>query len=1460
MRCSSCGHESPHGAKFCSECGSALRSGLTCPSCGTTNLEGGKFCRECGHPLATVPSPTPPPAPALPASFAAGRYRVRRFLGEGGKKRVYLAHDTRLDREVALALIRTEGLDETSLARVRREAQAMGRLGDHPHIVTVYDVGDEQGRPYIVSQYMAGGDLAGFLERAEGHRVPPDRALRVADQVCQALEHAHGRGIIHRDLKPGNVWLTAEGTAKLGDFGLAVSLDRSRLTMAGMMVGTVAYMPPEQALGKPPDARSDLYALGAMLYEMVTGRPPFLGDGIVAIISQHINTAPVAPAWHNPEIPRALEALILRLLSKTPEERPESATAVRRALEAIAATASVTAERVAQEGANPLDRLAGGVFVGRERELDELRAGLEDALSGHGRLLCLVGEPGIGKTRTAEELATYARLRSAQVLWGRCYEGEGAPAYWPWVQIVRDYVHDRDPKALLSEMGSGAADIAQVISEVRDRLPGLPAPPALAPEQARFRLFDSLTTFLKNAGRTQPLVLILDNLHWADKPSLLLLQFLARELRGARLLVVGTYRDIELGRQHPLAETLAELAREQLSQRILLRGLAARDVARFIELAAGVKPSERLVAAVYGETEGNPFFVNEIVHLLVADGHLERLGEVATWTLAIPQGVREVIGRRLNHLSDACNRLLTVASVIGREFTLDSLARVAGVSGDRLLEALEEAVGARVLTEVPGTASRFRFGHALIRQTLYEELSAPRRVRLHRQVGEALEALYGAKPEPHLAELAHHFFQAAPGGDVDKAIEYARRAGDRALALFAYEEAARHYEMALQALELQASVDERRQCDLLVALGEAQMRAGDPPAARDVLERAAGIAKRLGLPEPLARAALGFAHASPDPGVVDARHITLLEDALSVLPDEDSLLRARVLTRLSYALAYSSQERHEAISQEGVEMARRVGDPSTLAYALGSQHGTIWEPEHLDDRLAIAAEIVQLAEAAGDRETALRGYRFRCIDLLELGDVAAADAALDTYARRAEEFRQPAYFWLTPMFRATRALMEGRFAEAERLTDEGAAIGKRVQRIAVQLIGTQMFTLRREQARLGELEATIKSFADEYPTVPAWRVDLAVLHSELGRREEARAEFECLAASGFTVLRRWWRLGALCRLAEVCTDLREARHAAALYDLLLPHASHNVIFAGGMACFGSAARYLGLLATTLARWDEAQAHFEAALRFNAKTGARPWVAHTEHDSAAMLLARGQPGDREKALGLLNRALGTAQELGMTRLVDRALALKVRAQGLASTDAKTSIDAVASAVERDKPDLRPHAAPDGTVTLMFSDMEGFTRMTERLGDQAAHKVIQAHNAIVRQQAAAHGGFEVELQGDGFLLAFASARRALRCAIAIQRAFAAYSQQHPEQPIRVRIGLHTGEAIREAERFFGKAVILAARIAAQAGGGEILVSALVKQLTESAGEFRFDAGREAALKGLAGTHRLFGVRWE
>jgi class 3 adenylate cyclase/tetratricopeptide (TPR) repeat protein len=1407
---------------------------------------------------------TPPSTPALPASFADGRYVVRGFLGEGGRKKVYLAHDEKLDRDVAVAVIKTEGLDEAGMSRVKREAQAMGRLGDHPNIVTVFDIGDDGGQPYIVSQYMGGGDLDAMLNKAPDRRLPIPEAMRLAIQVQQGLAHAHERGIIHRDLKPGNIWLTEDGTAKIGDFGLAVSLDRSRLTMEGMMVGTVAYMAPEQALGRQPDARSDLYSLGCVTYEMVTGRAPFLGDDPVAIISQHINTAPVAPSWHNPQVPRALESLVMRLLAKDPGERPENAAAIPQALQAIVDTASTVTPVAADSDVNPLDRLATGIFVGREKEMDELRAGLEDSLSGRGRLMMLVGEPGIGKTRTSEEFATYARLRNVQVLWGRCYEGEGAPAYWPWVQIIRSYVHDKEPKELMSEMGPGAADIAQVVSEVKERLPGLPAPPQLEPDQARFRLFDSITTFLKNASKEKPLMVVLDDMHWADKPSLLLLQFLAKELRGSRLLVLGTYRDVELRRQHPLAQALGELNRENLSQRVLLRGLTENDVKRFVEVTAGTTPTEALVQAVYRETEGNPFFVNEIVRLLVSDGRLEKADGVKDWSVTIPQSVREVVGRRLDHLSEECNKVLTIGAVIGREFGVKLLEKVAEVKGDRLLEALEEAMGARVIAELPRATDQYWFSHALIRETLYEELSSSRRIRLHRQIGEALEEL---DAEGNLPQLAYHFAEAAPGGDAEKAIAYATRAAERALAMTAYEEATTHYERALQVMELDGVADAEARCDLLIALGDARWRSGDVTESQATFDKAIEVARGLGDARRLGNAVLGRTEQYTI-GTVNEAELALLTEALAAVGTGDSLVKdpesmklaALLLARKGVAVYFRSQDEKAQYLTQAVEVARQLGDKETLArclfaYLFGSIF--LWDAE---ENRALAGELVELAEGLGHKELLARGLFARIGLGYILGDFQTANADIERFATVAHELRLPQNLWYLGTLRAMQAIVGGRMEEAEALATQAFATGQGAEpQNALIMYSAQIMSIRREQGRMSEIRGPLMAGVAQFPLIPAYRAALSMNYGDLGETEEARREFETLAKDDFAILPRDgnWPV-AVVLLSDVCAELGDKARAAVLYDMIAPYADRCAVTGTLVDCYGPMSLFTAMLSTVMEHWDDAEREFEAALAMDERMNAVRATLRAQEEYARMLLARDAPGDRQKALGLLTKAIDTAQPIGMRRVMDECLAMKMGVQGISSTsDIYTSIDAVTRAVQSEHPDLKKHAAPDGTVTIMFSDIEGSTAMADRLGDKRFMDVLREHNAIIRDQIKAHSGFEVKSEGDGFMVAFQSAGKAVECAAAIQTALAARNQTAEEQ-VKVRMGLHAGEVIKEGEDFFGRNVIMAARVASQANGGEILASGVLKGLL-SGSDVSWGDSRTVALKGLSGEHEIWAVEW-
>ncbi len=718
------------------------------------------------------------------------------------------------------------------------------------------------------------------------------------------------------------------------------------------------------------------------------------------------------------------------------------------------------------------------------------------------------------------------------------------------------------------------------------------------------------------------------------------------------MLVLGAYRDVDPVPDGALTEMLVEVAREPVTRRISLGGLSKREVAEYVERTASEIASPGLVAALHDETDGNPLFVGEIVRLLAVESvGREAAGELR---LAVPESVRDVIARRLSHLSEECSRVLVLGSVLGREFAVEGLARFAGASDDELLEMLDEAMVARVVSDVPGGPGRLRFAHVLIRDTLYESLTTARRVRLHRLALEALEALYGEEPGPHLAELAHH---ATAGHDFDKALHYSRRAGDRSLALLAYEEGARHYRTALEALALAA--DERTRCELLLSLGDAESRAGDTPGSKRAFLEAAGIARRLGLARELAHAAAGYGGRivwgrAGD----DDRLLPLLEEGLATLAEEDLDLRVRLLARLAGALRDEPvRERRDVLSREAVELARRAGSPAALAYALDGRASAIVAPDTVTECLALGTELCEVAERSGDRELVVAGCSHRYIAHMQIGDIGAAEVELDAMSRIADDLRQPARIWQACSSRAMMALAAGRLSEAERLVPQALELGERAQRGgAVPVYRMQRFTLSEFRGGLAELESAIGELVVQYPARPVFRCAVAYLHARLGRLPEARRALHDLGADDFSALPfdQEWLFG-MSLLAETCALLSDEDAAGVLYGLLLPYAAFNAVDVGeGMR--GSLARHLGLLASAMSRFDDAARHFDQALAMNARMGARPWLAHTQHDLAAMLLARGAADDRERAHALLEEAVATYRELGMPTWASRATAL------------------------------------------------------------------------------------------------------------------------------------------------------------------------------------------------------------
>lgn len=862
--------------------------------------------------------------------------------------------------------------------------------------------------------------------------------------------------------------------------------------------------------------------------------------------------------------------------------------------------------------------------------------------------MLLAGEPGIGKTRTSEEFARHARTAGARVLWGPCHEGEGAPAYWPWVQLLRAWLRDAGAAEVVRAAGAGAADLGQLLPEIAGDFSD---PQDLSPEQARFRLFDSLAVTLRVAAESEPLLLVLDDLHWADKPSLLLLQFLARALTGARVIIVGTYRHAELRRGHPLLDVLGDLT---AGRRIMLHGLDEPDLAQFIEGRVGERPSGELVASVAQLTEGNPFFAGEVVQLLVAQGNADWSAALGGATV-VPQGVREVIGRRLDRLSDRCNAVLATAAAIGREFDVGLLQEVdLGGEGAEVSSLVEEAIASRLVIEDPRFRGRYRFSHGLVREALYEEIPAARRVMIHRAIVDGLERRHAADPDPPVAALAHHAFASLAGGDVDRAVRYSSLAGDRSIRTLAYEEAVEHYARGLEALDIVGERDTVRRCDLLIALAAAAQRAGDAPRARDEYLRAGGVAKAIGDPIRLARAAVGgtllaSAYAIGRIGLVDDAMIALQEEALASLPAGDSALRVQLLSRLAISLYFAdTAERRDRLTWEAVETAERVGDPIAQVEALDARRFILWGPENVWERLATSTEIRRISERAGYNDGILEGRMWAVGDLLELEDVAQADAEISALARLAAEVRQPYHLAVAELFHAARATMNGRFPEAEAHARHVLELGESQSTNWGLLHAAQMFPLLLEQDRLDEFGREVGTIVAQASAMPAAQIGIAVVLVETGQLDAARAELERLAPDDFSAFPRdlTW-LGVLANLAEVIRAVGDAEHAAVVRRLLEPHRQRSIVVGVPAAfCLGPATLYIGMLAAVEGRDEDAVACFEDALSRAARAGARPFVARTEFEYATLLASR---GDHASARPRFESAASLAAEIGMRRL-------------------------------------------------------------------------------------------------------------------------------------------------------------------------------------------------------------------
>jgi transcriptional regulator with XRE-family HTH domain/tetratricopeptide (TPR) repeat protein len=898
-----------------------------------------------------------------------------------------------------------------------------------------------------------------------------------------------------------------------------------------------------------------------------------------------------------------------------------------------------------------IESAASTAFVDREEELGVLREAWSSARAGRRVLTLVAGEPGIGKTALTAELARRVRAEGGLVLYGRWDEHVPAP-YQAFREALNDYARACPDALLRRDLAGLAEEIARLCPEPAHRV-GASAPPQAAAQAERFRLFESIDTWIGRIAARHPVLLVLDDLQWADQPSFFLLPHLMRARRSTPLLTVAMYRNLGPERSE-FSAALPALTRDIDCRRVSLRGLEHRAVTTLLEEAAGRTFGEResgMVAELEWETAGNPFFLLEMArHLSEAgafDRDVVRLGETSA---EIPQSIRDMVRSRLRRLTGECAETLAVAALIGERFDADLVASVASLTDGATVDLLEEAARSGLIAEIDDEPDHWRFSHSLTRRVTSEELSRGRRALLHQRIGDTLEF----RPGVAAAELAHHFGAAANRGSAQKAVRYGHLAGKRALQEVAAEVAVRHFRRALELLDRFGPEDRALRCELLLDLAGAHDRAGEYAARDERFAEAADTARRLGSDGLFARAALGYGGVLPASVRPDLRAQALLEEALERLDEGDDGTRATILARLAHWLhnVRPYPERLE-LSDRAVALARRTHDRRTLATVLLHRCWALDGPGDVGDSLTVAGEILTIGAELGDAALTLEGLRIQLAAQFENGSHAAAVHTAQEMKTLAEAAGHPEFIRLAAMWDIVAATMEGHFDRAEELAGE---LGRRLDQIGhsqAQLISVaQSAAWRLLQGYATEYIAPFEalSAADPgnlaYPAITAWCL------AEAGagdRAAELLGRIDPASAADADKNYVWWAM--IVGFSGAVNLVGDRRWAEALYELAAPYAGSNCTL--GVASFlGAADHWLGVLATAAGRYTEASAHLEAALTRHREMGARPWTALTEEAYGRALSLRGQPEDIERAAALIESATRTATELELAAILNR----------------------------------------------------------------------------------------------------------------------------------------------------------------------------------------------------------------
>ena len=897
-------------------------------------------------------------------------------------------------------------------------------------------------------------------------------------------------------------------------------------------------------------------------------------------------------------------------------------------------TANKTAtDRTTPDGTVPLfplpavaPRTREGAFVGRERYLEQLRSRWDESCSGRTSLVLLMGEAGIGKTRLAVRFADEVHEQRGIVLYGRA-DAEALLPYQPFAEALGHLV-DHAGAHLAEELALELSVLSRLFPHLRRHAD--PSAVAVDHNTLRYQIFEAVVSVLVRASASQPLLLVLDDLHWADQLTLLLLRHVLRRIDGARLLVLGTFRDAEVPRHHPLNDLMINLRRERRYDRLTLEGFDEKATRHLVKNGFALHVTPTFVQRLQRQTHGNAFFIEETLRAL-ADSELSMeapVDEIALGRVGVPDGVAEVILRRVHQLSGLASEVLTAASVMGSSFHLGIVEQLVEAGPDAVIAALEEAITARLVLEGGELVDMFTFSHSLVREVLYDGIIAAHRVRMHYRVAQALESLSERVPV-NPAELAHHFALAQRIAGREPARRYAIAAGWHAAGQFAYEDAGEHYR---RALELFDDDDDAGRCDVLLALGRVQWHAGDDGARVTFLD-AAESAERRAAADQLARAALGLGERYFEVTYLGARYRDLLEKALAAVGPSDSPRRALLLARLAVNLGFPDEDgRAQQLAAEAVTVARRIEDERLLVAVLIAQHITLLDVRHIEKRLAIGGELSSLSDA--HQELAAERHHWRMYDLLGIGDLESAQHEHTELLVLAERLGQPLLRSLAEGSRGLWAELTGDTELAEYHAEESLRQARLAHtQDAISSWACQLFALRRRQGRAGELSSVVERLARSGGHQLGWLSALGVLRFETGDHAGARRIYEEeLNAGADAVPRGMFWLTRMALLSELCAMLKDNSGAEALYAQLAPHANCNVVVTY-CSFWGPVEGYLALLAQTTGDATLAGRHLESALARTRAMNA-PWLTHDLQERYALLQMTpfGHRPDRAATLG------------------------------------------------------------------------------------------------------------------------------------------------------------------------------------------------------------------------------------